>query len=127
MEAIDWSSIDSYPQFEACGEDLEKQQQLECFTTTLSTRLQQVVDSPYSSTSYPVMDTLVLHLAVSEEARMSLDQIEGKPALFELIPKLDSLLNDAVINMELRAPAYKRAIPVKCQFKLPLIVQSSPL
>lgn len=127
IEAIDWTSVDQYPLFYECDGLTEKEQQLECFTQTLSETLIGAVDSPFSTTSTTIEDTLYLHLSISENAELSVRNIEASSTTRDNIPKLDSLLTSSISAMKLVAPAYKRGIPVKSEFKLPLIIVSKPL
>ena len=66
----------------------------------------------------------MLSFSVSEKAQISILQMQMDSLLQKDFPHLQDSLHYSLEALQLVAPAYKRGIPVKTQFMLPIIVKS---
>ena len=127
VEAINWGSVDQYPLFPECEGLSDKSEQLECFTRILSGKLEEAVGSGVPALPDSVQDTIYLYFSVSETGELSLREITSDAEITRRAPKLDSMIKAKISETKLVAPAYKRGIPVKSEFTMPLIIMSERL
>ncbi len=121
---IDWKEVDRYPSFTACEEILEKPEQKDCFINTISSHLYQAVSHKEIIAVREVYDTVKVKFEVGSSGRLSILEIEMDSLLQEEFPDLEMMIFNTVDSLQPVAPAYKRGIPVRTQFTLPVIVQT---
>jgi hypothetical protein len=124
LETIDWHDVDQYPLFTDCEESSEKEIQKSCFETTLTSRMYQSISDQSLVSSQKIIDTLLLTMLVSQDGVLSIKELKIDSITRRDFPKLERLILNAVDSMQLVAPAYKRGIPVKTEFTLPVILQT---
>ncbi len=127
LKTIVWSDVDQYPAFKQCKGEIDKQAQKECFTKTLSHSIYDAISINSYVTSQDLQDTILLTMTVDKEGKLLVKNIEMDSVAKSNFPKLDSIVIQNVETLQTVSPAYKRAIPVKTEFKLPLILATSNL
>jgi len=127
LRAMDWSDIDSYPAFPVCDGIMEKQQQRTCFETTILSAISTQLALGKWVTSFPLSDTLFLQLEVDANGMLEVAPIVMDSLLKVSLPKMDSLLLEGIKQLDKPAPAYKRGIPVRSKFTLPVVIDSEEL
>lgn len=127
LNSIDWNDVDQYPVFKACEKITEKEMQKECFVSSLSEALHKTVQQNVYGTYQSINSTVLVELSVSERAKFSVDTISMDSLLIQAFPRLKSALNKSVDSLQLVAPAYKRGIPVRTQFTLPILIETREL
>ncbi|MBT0606811.1 hypothetical protein [Aequorivita echinoideorum] len=125
IEAIDWKEVDRYPSFIHCDSIAEKPEQKQCFINTINSRLYQSISDKNIIAVHEVYDTVLVDFAVSNKGNLSILQIEMDSVLKKDFPNLEDLLLKTIDSLQPIAPAYKRGIPVKTQFTLPVIIQTN--
>lgn len=125
METIDWKDVDRYPSFSNCENKLEKPEQKECFISTISSRLYQSINNENMVAVREVYDTVKVNFEVSSKGELSILEIKMDTLLQKEFPNLETWLVQSIDSLKPVAPAYKRGIPVKTQFTLPVIIQSN--
>lgn len=124
IETIDWKEVDRYPSFPACELILEKPQQKDCFINTISNHLYKAVSHKEMIAVREVYDTVKVKFEVASTGQLSILEIEIDSVLQGEFPELKMIIFKTVDSLQPVAPAYKRGIPVKTQFILPVIVQT---
>ncbi|MFC7356474.1 hypothetical protein ACFQO1_02140 [Jejudonia soesokkakensis] len=124
LETIDWHEVDRYPLFKDCEESSEKEIQKRCFEAILTTKMYQSISDQSLIASQKIIDTLYLTMLVSQEGALSITELKIDSVTRRDFPKLEAMILSAVDSMQLVAPAYKRGIPVRTQFTLPVVLQS---
>lgn len=125
IKTINWKDVDRYPSFVACSEVLDKPEQKDCFINTISTHLYQNISREDMVAVREVYDTVKVRFEVSSAGRLSILEIEMDTLLQKEFPDLEMLIFNSVDSLQPVAPAYKRGIPVRTQFILPVIVQTN--
>jgi len=125
METIDWKDVDSYPSFSNCENALEKPEQKECFINTISTQLYKSLNHEDIVATRDVYDTVKVNFEVSSSGKLSILQIKMDTVLQKEFPNLQTWLLQSIDSLKPVAPAYKRGIPVKTQFTLPVIIRTN--
>ncbi len=125
MEMINWKDVDRYPSFPRCENEIEKPRQKDCFINTISSRLYQNISDKNIVAVREVYDTVKVKFEVASSGRLSILEIRMDTILQMEFPGLESLILHSVDSLQPIAPAYKRGIPVKTQFILPVIVQTN--
>ena len=125
MESINWKDVDQYPSFASCTDLLDKPEQKDCFINTISKQLYQDISSRNMVAVREVYDTVKVKFEVGNSGRLSILEIEIDTLLQKEFPDLEKLIIDSVDSLQPVAPAYKRGIPVKTQFVLPVIVSTN--
>ena len=70
-------------------------------------------------------ETLVLDFLVDEKGKLDLTSMKIDSLLKVQIPLLAANIIEGIKTLQPIAPAYKRGIPVKTTFKLPLVIKTS--
>ena len=125
MGTIDWKDVDRYPSFSNCEGKLEKPEQKECFINTISSHLYQSISHENMVAVREVYDTVKVNFEVSSNGQLSILEIKMDTLLRREFPNLETWLLQSIDSLQPVAPAYKRGIPVKTQFTLPVIIQTN--
>jgi len=125
MESINWKDVDQYPSFASCTDILDKPEQKDCFINTISSHLYKDISSRDMVAVREVYDTVKVKFEVGSSGRLSILEIEMDTLLQKEFPDLKKLIFESVDSLQPVAPAYKRGIPVKTQFILPVIVSTN--
>lgn len=124
MGTIDWKDVDNYPSFINCENALEKTDQRECFINTISSQLYRSISNEGMVAVRDVYDTVKVKFEVSRKAELSIREIKMDTLLQKEFPNLEKWLLQSIDSLQPVAPAYKRGIPVKTQFTLPVIIKT---
>ena len=122
LKTIDWKNVDRYPAFARCDTLSEKIQQKNCFEGELAYQLQQSMTAQGVTALHDLNDTIVLSFSISEKASITILDMQIDSLLQREFPHLKDSLKYSIDALQLVAPAYKRGIPVKTQFTLPIVV-----
>ncbi len=125
METIDWKDVDRYPSFSNCKNSLEKPEQKECFISTISSHLYQSISHEEMVATREVYDTVKVNFEVNSSGELSILEIKMDTVLQKEYPNLEKWILQSIDSLQPVAPAYKRGIPVKTQFTLPVIIQTN--
>ncbi len=127
LQTMDWSDIDTYPSFPQCDGVIEKEEQRNCFESTILASIQSQLAIGNWVTSFPLHDTVLLHLEVDTTGILKVEPFVLDSMVQRALPKMDSLLMEGLYGLERPAPAYKRGIPVTSKFTLPVVINSEDL
>ena len=127
LKTIDWKEVDRYPAFAACDTLSEKQMQKKCFENELSNQLKRGIASQGVMAIKDLNDTITLRFAISEKAQLSIVHLQMDSLLQREFPHLKDSLLYSIDALQLVAPAYKRGIPVRTEFILPIVVKTNAL
>lgn len=124
IQAINWTEIDTYPSFSNCEDSFEKQDQRDCFVNTINTHLFKSISQKNLLASSELADTIFVDFEISRDGRLSILNISIDSVLRTDFPQLEKLIAKSIDSLQPIAPAYKRGIPVKTQFTLPVIIST---
>lgn len=127
LQAMDWSDIDTYPSFPVCDGKMEKEDQRQCFQSTILSSIKKKLVLGNWVTSLSLSDTVFIQLEVDTIGQLTIQPIELDSLLRASLPKMDSLLLEGIKTLPEPAPAYKRGIPVRSKFTLPLVINTEEL
>lgn len=127
LNGMDWTNIDTYPAFPACDGIMEKTDQRACFENTILSSVRAQLANGNWVTSIPLSDTVFLELEVDTTGLLAVSPIGLDSLLRASLPKMDSLLLEGLKQLDRPAPAYKRGIPVRSKFTLPIVIDSEDL
>jgi hypothetical protein len=125
VKSINWKDVDQYPVFSNCESISQKQAQKECFEKTLSSHLYHSINSENILVTSDINETLTIDFMVDEKGKLFINSMIIDSLLKEQIPILESNILKGIDSIQPIAPAYKRGIPVKTTFKLPLVIKST--
>ena len=125
MNTIDWKDVDNYPSFETCTNILQKPEQKACFINTISSQLYRSINHEGLVATREVYDTVKVNFEVSSSGQLSILEIRMDTLLQQEFPDLETWLVQSIDSLQPIAPAYKRGIPVKTQFTLPVIIKTN--
>ncbi len=125
MQTIDWKDVDRYPSFSNCENTLEKPEQKDCFINTISSHLYKSISHEDMVATHEVYDTVKVNFEVSSSGKLSILEIKMDTVLQKEFPNMETWLLQSIDSLKPVAPAYKRGIPVKTQFTLPVIIQTN--
>ena len=110
-------------------ESLEKDEQLGCFQNIISERLMMSITEANLVATNPLDESVVLTLKVDKKGVFSLLEAEIPNRVTEVLPYLESTLQDAVANLPEALPATKTnvGVYVDTQFTLPIQIRARPI
>src|SRR5690554_690519 len=124
LKSINWNEVDVYPVFPNCSETLQKQEQIDCFTTTLTAYIENYLKSKELLSKDKFSVTIPLNLLVDEKGQISIKNKISDETILNSLPEINQWLAEVVAELSKTHPALKRGIPVKTEFVLPLIIQT---
>lgn len=125
IKTIDWKDVDRYPSFANCQNLLEKPEQKTCFINTISSHLYQSISHEEMVAVREVYDTIKVNFEVGANGKLTILELKIDSVLQKEFPNLEKWLMQSIDSLQPVAPAYKRGIPVKTQFTLPVIIQTN--
>lgn len=125
MQTINWKDVDRYPSFSNCENALEKPEQKDCFINTISSQLYKSINHEDMVATHEVYDTVKVNFEVSSTGKLSILKIKMDSLLQKEFPNMEKWLLQSIDSLQPVAPAYKRGIPVKTQFTLPVIIRTN--
>lgn len=127
LKTIDWNDVDQYPVFSVCEDISEKEAQKNCFIANLSTSLYETASRNVSRTHLTINSTVFLEFSISEKGELMVSSIEMDSTVAATFPRLKDALNSRIDSIRLVAPAYKRGVPVRTEFTLPIDIITEDL
>ena len=125
INTINWQDVDRYPTFPNCEKTLEKLEQQDCFINTITSHLHQVISEGNLIAGREISDTVNINFEVSSSGQLTITKMKIDSLLQKDFPKLESSILNSIDSLQPVAPAYKRGIPVKTKFTLPVIIQTN--
>ncbi|MAO49065.1 MAG: hypothetical protein CL527_10315 [Aequorivita sp.] len=125
IKTIDWKDVDRYPSFSNCENILEKPEQKDCFINTINSHLYKSISHEDMVAVREVYDTIKVNFEVGSNGQLSILEIKMDTLLEREFPDLEKWLIQSIDSLQPVAPAYKRGIPVKTQFTLPVIIKTN--
>jgi hypothetical protein len=124
IKTIDLSQIDTYPIFQECANTMEKEETRLCFENELTARIAQSLSRESLKAINSLQDTLWVNFTISEKAIITVNQVKTDSLIHLEFPKLQEKVIQKIDSFILKAPAYKRGIPVKTSFNLPIVIRT---
>jgi len=124
IKTLNLSEIDTYPTFQECEAAIEKEETRLCFENELTARVAQSLSRESLIAIHTLQDTLWVDFSISEEAVIRVNEVKADSLIHLEFPKLKDKLVQKMDSIVLKAPAYKRGIPVQTQFNLPIIIKT---
>ena len=124
IKLINWNDVDSYPIFKECDEESEKQKIKTCFETTLSNYLYKSIKSDSIIVSSDLNEEVLIEFIVSEKGKLAINPIVIDSLLQAELPLLKQNILESLDSLQPIAPAYKRGIPVRTIFILPIAIKT---
>ncbi|MEM0518024.1 MULTISPECIES: hypothetical protein [Aequorivita] len=125
IKAIDWKEVDRYPSFSNCEDKLEKPEQKNCFINTISSHLYKSISHENIIAVREVSDTVKVNFEISSDGQLHILEIKMDTLLRKEFPGLEKWIVQSIDSLKPIAPAYKRGIPVKTRFTLPVVIQTN--
>jgi hypothetical protein len=120
---IDFSSVDFSPSFPVCDSIITKQEKSTCFRNTMHAKIGAELQKYSFTIKEAISETVVVHLLISANGTVVLDEIQSSENIQIQLPALDSLLKVSVRNLPKITSATKRGIPVITKYSLPIKIQ----
>lgn len=124
IKTINLSEVDVYPTFQECESALEKIEKQLCFENELTARIAQSLSRESLKAIHSLQDTIWVDFSISETARIEVINIKVDSLIQLEFPKLHTKIEQKIDSIVLKAPAYKRGIPVQTTFNLPIIIRT---
>lgn len=124
IKTINWKDVDRYPSFPECENNLEKQDQKDCFINTVTTHLYQAISDGNLIAAREINDTVEVDFEVDSYGNLSIRNLRIDSLIQKDFPHLRMKILNSIDSLQPVAPAYKRGIPVKTKFTLPVIIKT---
>jgi hypothetical protein len=125
LKGINWKDVDQYPTFPDCEQMTEKPDQKSCFENTLTAHLYHTISSRNIKARNDLSDTVELGFSVDRSAVLSITSITIDSLVRAEFPEMEDWLYRSIDSLQPIAPAYKRGIPVRTSFRLPIVIATS--
>lgn len=124
INAINWKDVDTYPVFENCNDLSEKLSIKSCFEKTLTNELYRLINKNSTIVKRDLNEKIIIDFFVDEKSRLTITEIKMDSLLQAELPLLENTILSSIDSIQPIAPAYKRGIPVRTSFKLPITISS---
>ena len=120
---VDYSTIDVYPMFKNCENLDGDEKQEHCFGAELVEQLEELVVLKKVKGPTATYDTIYIDISIAQDNKIRITRINSSDIVRDKIPNLDSVLTASINQLpQLVQPAIKRGIPVKSEYKLPILI-----
>lgn len=124
-KSINWKDVDTYPIFKECEGISEKLETKSCFETTLINQLYHSINSENFIVSSDLNEKVLIEFIVNEKGNLKINSIEMDTILQRKLPQLKNYILTSIDSLQPIAPAYKRGIPVRTSFNLPISIKTN--
>ncbi len=124
INSINWNDVDSYPVFKECEGVSGKLETKSCFETTLSKFLYKSINSEKIIVLSDLNEEILIEFIVNEKGNLKVNSIAVDSLLQVELPELKDVIFESIDSIQPIAPAYKRGIPVRTTFKLPILIKT---
>lgn len=122
-EAISFNEVEEYPSFKACDTTANRLDHKRCFESTIQRTLAEQLQNHELVVNQPFHDTVWIDFVINEKGLFCLDSLRIPSIVSHEIPVIEMVIQDAILNLPRARPATKRSMPVKAQFKIPLVLK----
>ncbi len=124
IKTFNWNEVDTYPTFNSCTAITNKEEGKTCFFNTLNAEILHTLKQRNLIVRQDLEETLAVHIQVSENGMLVVDNIEIDSLTTLKFPKLATWIKESVDGLGAPLPALKRGIPVKTKFTLPVVLKT---
>jgi len=125
IKSINWKDVDSYPVFKECESVTGKLEIKSCFETTLINHLYHSINTEQIIVLSDLNDEVIIEFVVNEKGSLKVNAIVMDSLLQVKLPKLKNYIRTSIDSLQPIAPAYKRGIPVRTTFNLPISIKTN--
>ncbi len=124
IKTINLHEVDAYPAFQECESAIEKEEKRLCFENELTARIAQSLSRESLKAIHTLKDTIWVNFSISETAKIEVIDVKVDSLVHLEFPKLHATVAQKIDSIVLKAPAYKRGIPVRTNFSLPIVIKT---
>lgn len=124
-KSINWKDVDTYPVFKECEGISDKLETKSCFETTLINQLYHSINSEKFIASSDLNEEVLIEFIVNEKGNLKINSIKMDTILQRKLPQLKNYIMTSIDSLQPIAPAYKRGIPVRTSFNLPISIKTN--
>ncbi len=124
ISSINWNDIDSYPVFKECETISQKAQNKSCFESTLIERLYSNLHTNPAIVKTDLDEEIWIDFTVNKKGTLAITAVKMDSILHRELPLLKDKIYASIDSIQPLAPAYKRGIPVRTTFRLPIEIKS---
>ncbi len=121
---IDYTSVDVYPIFSDCENYAESNDQKDCFETSITEKLAEILSENELKVKNEVNDTTAIDILIDNTGKASLVGISSPKSILNELPNLESIIRNGINQLPTVKPALKRGMFVKSQYRLVIIVET---
>ena len=121
--SIDWEDVDQYPLFTDCDETASKQEQKQCFMTSLMKHFSKTLEESDFVVQGAIKDTVFVDFLMEASGAISLLNIDKGSVTETQLPNFDKHIKNSLNGLPKIEPALKRGIPVRAKFRIPIVLQ----
>ncbi|MEZ4852903.1 hypothetical protein [Flavobacterium sp.] len=125
LEKINWNEVDEYPTVSYCESDSipDKETKKQCFFQFLTETIQHKISTDTIQMLYPELDTLSIKVTINTDASVKFETLQPTDSISYNVSKIDSILQNRLVNFPTIEPAIKQGVKVKTQFVVPVILK----
>ena len=120
---VDFSSVDSSPSFTICDSLIDKDEQTDCFRTTIHQKIADKLSHYTLQVKHPIDEVITVEIIINNKGNIIFESLFASDSIKKALPKLDSLLKVSVESLPTIFPAIKMGIPVSTQYQLPIRIK----
>jgi len=120
MGEIDWNTVNSYPFFYTCDENVSKEAQRTCFEETLTTHFQNTLNEFEFTLIDKKSETVEVLFIIDTLGKINVIDIKKDAAVLKQMPEFDGVITQSLKNLPKLAPALKQGFPVNTKYRIPV-------
>ncbi len=122
-ETISLNEVEEYPSFKTCDTTATRLDHKKCFEGTIQQTLSSHLAYQTLIVTKPILDTVWIDFMINEKGKFCLDSLRIPLTVHQELPRMEIIIQDAIVQLPIARPATKRGIPVRAQFKIPLVLK----
>jgi len=127
LKSINWTDVDTFPAFPGCDDLIAQEAQKNCFQKTITQSLEHQLSQQQVVAHQSIWDTVWLKMEVDPNGRIGLLDLAMDSLTLVKIPEIQRIFQESLEALPKPAPAYKRGVPVRAQFTLPVVIRSEKI
>ena len=120
---VDFTSVTKYPLFPDCNDAKEDGNRKECFETSITQKLTELLAKHELRVDREVNDKVSIDILIDLTNRASLVRINSPQIITKELPNLEEIIRESIRELPPIEPARKNGMRVKSQYRMEIIIQ----
>ncbi len=120
---IDYTAVTKYPIFSDCKDYSEDSNQKECFETSITQKLTELLSQNELNVDNDVNDKASIDILIDLTGKASLVNLNSPLTISKELPNLEQIIREGVNALPSMEPARKNGMFVKSQYRMEIVIE----